>query len=96
MFTYLLTSSPTPIRPSLISHTVFVDVKHLERRKMWTTERRSCVNKEVGLGSQAFFPYPILPSSLISHTVSVDVKHHERKEKRKKEEEEKNVDVARS
>ena len=46
------------------------------------------MNREVGMGSQALIPYPILPSSLISHTVSVAEKHHERKKK--------NVDVARS
>ena len=58
--------------PSLISHTVSVDVI-----KVSVSELRSCVNREVGL---AVIPCPILPTSLISHTVFVDVKHRERRQ----------------
>ena len=36
--------------PSLISHTISVDVKHYERRRL-CAERKSCVDREVGLGS---------------------------------------------
>ena len=35
-------------------------------------ELRSCVNREVGLGSYSL-------SHLLNHTVSVDLKHHERR-----------------
>ena len=64
---------PYPILPpSLISHTVSVDVI-----KVSVSELRSCVNREVGL---AVIPCPILPTSLISHTVFVDVKHRERRQ----------------
>ena len=69
---------PYPILPpSLINHTVSVDVKHHDRRRRRrTTELRSCVNREVGLGLIA---YTVLPPSLINHTVSGDVEDHERR-----------------
>ena len=41
------------------------------------SEVRSCVNREVGLGSHSI-SHSTTPS-LINHTVSVDVKHYERK-----------------
>ena len=46
---------PYPILPpSLINHKVSVDVKHRERRRYSNSpELRSCVNREVGLGSHS-------------------------------------------
>ena len=70
---------PYSILPlSLISRTVSVDVKHHGRRSRRTTELRSCVNREVGLGSYSL-SHSSAPPFLISPTVSVNVKHHERK-----------------
>ena len=40
---------------------------------------RSCVNREVGLGSYSLSHYPPPPPSLIRHIVSVDVKYHARR-----------------
>ena len=64
--------------PSPISLMVFVDVKHHERRRL-TSELRSCVNREVDLGS-----YSISDSSPVPNKpyVFVDVikKHHKKDE----------------
>ena len=74
--------TPYPILPpSLINNMVSGDIKHHERRRKGTrrrrtTELRSCVNREVGLG---LIPYLLLSLSLISHTLSVDVEDHERR-----------------
>ena len=76
---------PYPILPpSLISHTVSVDIKHHERsEEIQPSELRGCVNREVGLDSHPIImAYPILPPSMLSHTVSVEVKHHERQKER--------------
>ena len=64
-----LGSHPLTLSPSLISHTVSVDVI-----KVSVSELRSCVKREVGA---ALIPCPILPTSLISRTVSVDVMHRD-------------------
>ena len=53
--------------PSPISLMVFVDVKHHERRSL-TSEIRSCVNREVGLGSYSIShssPVPNKPYVLL-------------------------------
>ena len=76
---------PYPVLPtSLISPTVYVDVKHHDLR----AEVRSCVYREVGPGLSFFTPpppppspprpHPHRPPSLISHMVSVHVEHLER------------------
>ena len=85
-------SFPIPFfPPSLISPTVYVDVKHHDLR----ARVRSCVYREVGPGLSFFTPAstssspPLTPThtptpSLISHMVSVHVEHLERKKKGKK------------
>ena len=58
----LLFPIPFFLPPSLISHTVSVDVKHHAERKKLASELRNCVsvNREVGFGSH--IPYPTVPS----------------------------------
>ena len=68
------------LHPSLIYHTVSVDVRHHHERILFL-ELRGCVNMEVGFGGFSFL-IPFFPPSQINHMVSVDVKHHsERKRK---------------
>ena len=43
---------------------------------LFTSEVRSWVNREVGLGSLSSYPM-LAPSLIINHTVSVHVEHHE-------------------
>ena len=67
------------LTPSLINHTVYVDVKHGERKEKSSHHSSGTVCTE--RWAWDLISYPILTPSLINHTVYVDVKHGEKKEK---------------
>ena len=68
-----------PILPPsfIISHKVFVDVKHDEKRRVGVRARELC---EQAGGPELSFSIPFFPPAvIIRRTVSGDVKHHERR-----------------
>ena len=66
-------SLPT-LHPSLINHTVSVEVNHHKRRRTQCSELINCTCEQGGGLGSCFIPF--FPHPLINHTVSVNANHH--------------------